>query len=35
LEEVEIYLKETGWEKVNWVHLAQYRNQWQDLVNTG
>jgi hypothetical protein len=22
-----------GWEVVNWIHLAQERNQWQALVN--
>jgi hypothetical protein len=27
-------LRETGWEGVDWVHLAQDREQWQDLVNT-
>jgi hypothetical protein len=25
---------ETGWKDVDWVHLAQDRDQWQDLVNT-
>jgi hypothetical protein len=27
-------LREIGWEGVDWVHLAQIRNQWWDLVNT-
>jgi hypothetical protein len=27
-------LKETGCEDVNWIHLAQDRNQWRDVVNT-
>jgi hypothetical protein len=22
-----------GWEGVHWIHLAQYRDQWQVLVN--
>jgi hypothetical protein len=26
--------RETGWEVVNWIHLAQYRNQWRALVIT-
>ena len=26
-------LKETGWEGVNWFHLAQHRNKWQDPQN--
>jgi hypothetical protein len=24
----------TGWESVDWMHLAQDRDQWRDLVNT-
>jgi hypothetical protein len=27
------HLKETGWEEVDWVHLTQNRDQWQDLAN--
>jgi hypothetical protein len=27
-------LREIGWEDVNWMHLAQDREQWWDLVNT-
>jgi hypothetical protein len=26
-------LGETGWEGVNWVYMAQGRDQWWDLVN--
>jgi len=26
-------LRETGWEGVDWMHLAQNRDQWQELVN--
>jgi hypothetical protein len=26
--------RETGWEGVDWMHLAQERNQWRDLLNT-
>jgi hypothetical protein len=26
-------LKEIGWEVVNWVHMAQDRDRWRDLVN--
>jgi hypothetical protein len=25
--------KETGWESVDWIHMAQDRDQWWDLVN--
>ena len=26
------YLKDTGWEGMNWIHLAQDRNKWQALA---
>jgi hypothetical protein len=26
-------LREIGWEGVDWIHLAQDRDQWQALVN--
>jgi hypothetical protein len=26
-------LKEIGWEGVDWIHLAQDRDQWQAFVN--
>jgi len=26
-------LKETGYEVVDWIHLARHRIQWRDLVN--
>jgi len=26
-------LREIGWEDVNWIHLAEDRDQWLDLVN--
>jgi len=27
-------LRETGWEGVDWIHLAQVRYQWRALENT-
>jgi len=27
-------LRETGWEGVDWIHLAQDRDQWRVVVNT-
>jgi hypothetical protein len=27
-------LQRTGWEVVNWIHLAQDSDQWRALVNT-
>jgi hypothetical protein len=29
-----INLKDIGWEGVDWMHLAQDRDQWRVLVNT-
>jgi len=26
-------IRENGWEGVDWIHLAQDRDQWQALVN--
>jgi hypothetical protein len=31
---VRIDLREIGWEDVNWMHLAQERDQCLDVVNT-
>jgi hypothetical protein len=27
-------LREIGWEGVDWIHLAQDRDQWRTVVNT-
>jgi hypothetical protein len=27
-------LREIGWDGMDWIHLAQNRNQWRTLVNT-
>jgi hypothetical protein len=27
-------LREIGWEDVDWIHLAEDRDQWRALVNT-
>jgi len=29
-----LHLREIGWEGVDWINLAQDRDQWQALVNT-
>jgi hypothetical protein len=29
-----MHLREIGWEGVDWMHLAQDRDQWQAIVNT-
>jgi hypothetical protein len=31
---IRIYLRETGWENVQWIQLAQDRGRWQALVIT-
>jgi len=31
---MDMNLTETGWEGVDWMHLAQDRNHWWALVNT-
>jgi hypothetical protein len=33
-DNIRIYLKEVGWEGMDWNDLAQDRDQWQALVNT-
>jgi hypothetical protein len=30
---ITMYLMETGWEGVDWMHMDQDRNQWRALVN--
>jgi hypothetical protein len=31
---IRIYLREIGWEVLDWMHLAQDRDKWQAVVNT-
>jgi hypothetical protein len=31
---VKMDLRETGWGGMDWIHLAQDRDQWRALVNT-
>jgi hypothetical protein len=33
-EGIRMDLRDIGWEDVNWIHLAQNRDQWQTVVNT-
>jgi hypothetical protein len=33
-DDLEMDLKERGWESVEWIHLAQDRDRWRVLVNT-
>lgn len=32
-DNIKMDLHETGWKGVDWFHLAQDRDKWQDLVN--
>jgi hypothetical protein len=32
-EDIKMYLKETGFGDVDWIHLAQDRDKWRALVN--
>jgi hypothetical protein len=33
-ENIRLDLREIGWEGVDWMHLAQDKDQWRVLVNT-
>jgi hypothetical protein len=33
-DNIRIYLRKTGWEGVDWMHLVQDRNKWRAVVNT-
>jgi hypothetical protein len=34
VDNIKIYLREIGWDGVDWVNLAHDRDQWRALVNT-
>jgi hypothetical protein len=34
VDNIKIYLREIGWDGVDWIDLAQDRGQWRALVNT-
>jgi hypothetical protein len=34
LDNIKMYLREIGWDGVDWIELAQGRDQWRALVNT-
>jgi hypothetical protein len=34
VDNIEMDLREIGWDGMDWIDLAQNRNQWRALVNT-
>jgi hypothetical protein len=34
MDNIGMHLMEIGWEVVDWMHLAQDRDQWRAVVNT-
>jgi hypothetical protein len=34
VDNIKIDLRETGWDGVDWIDLAEDRDQWRALVNT-
>jgi hypothetical protein len=34
VDNIKVYLGEIGWDGVDWIELAQDRDQWRALVNT-
>jgi hypothetical protein len=34
VDNIKMYLQETGWDGVDWIDMAQDRDQWRALVNT-
>jgi hypothetical protein len=35
VDNIKMDLREIGWGGMDWIELAQDRDQWRDLVNTG
>jgi hypothetical protein len=33
-DNIRMDLRETGWDDMDWIDLAQYRDQWKAVVNT-
>jgi hypothetical protein len=34
VDNIKIYLREIGWDGMDWIDLPQDRDQWKALVNT-
>jgi hypothetical protein len=35
MDNIKMDLREIGWNGVNWIYMAQDRDQWRALVKTG
>jgi hypothetical protein len=33
VDNIKIELRETGWDGIDWIDLAEHRDQWKALVN--
>jgi hypothetical protein len=33
VDNIKIFLREVGWGRMDWIHLAEDRDQWRALVN--
>jgi hypothetical protein len=33
MDDIKIRLREVGWDGMDWIDLAQHRDQWQGLMN--
>jgi hypothetical protein len=34
VDNIKMHLREIGWDGIDWIDLAQVRDQWRALVNT-
>jgi hypothetical protein len=34
VDNIKIYLREVGWDDMDWIDLAQDRDKWRAFVNT-
>jgi hypothetical protein len=34
VDNIKMYLREIGWDGIDWIDVAQDRDQWRALVNT-
>jgi hypothetical protein len=35
MDNIKMYLREIGWDGIDWIDQAQDRDRWRALVNTG